>query len=91
MPGALTWVALTWVALLRDALELSASKDIHWEFTSKTAGFLRQLAHPPDEDRGTAQGSTASYTLVTLILYGRQIRSSQPHRPRRVSHVFFWL
>ena len=53
MPGALTWVAL-----LRDALELSTSKSIHWEFTFKNAGFLRQLAHPPDEDRGTAQGFT---------------------------------
>lgn len=86
MPGALTWVTL-----LRDALELSTSKGIHWEFTSKNAGFLRQLAHPPDEGRGAAQGSTASYTLVALILYGRQIGSSQPHRPRRISNVSFWL
>lgn len=85
--------ALTWATLLRDALELSTSKGIHWEFTSRSAGFLRQLGHPPDEDRGTAQSSSASWASVALILCGRLIRSWQPHGPRRISNVFFrlWL
>lgn len=61
------------------------------EFTSMSAGFLRQLGHPPDEDRGTAQSSSASWASVALILYGRLIRSWQPHEPRRISNVFFWL